>query len=140
MQLNRLFVGATVGMLLVCPLAQAEAPSNKQLAQQAAGRALQGANGPSTLTVSGTTIAGENHWFRINYDAGEAPDISSGRDDHGGQLPDGQYSYEIRSVAPAADAPALGAGNGNQLGRTQKQQPVQGWGSFDVVGGAVVPN
>lgn len=145
MELKRIFVGATVGMVLACPLALADeelsskGKSNKQQAQQAAGGMLQAASDPSTLTVSGTTVSGESRWYRMSYDAGETPDISSGRDDQGGQLPDGQYNYEIRSVAADADADAS-PGNGNQLGRAKRQQPVLGWGRFEVVGGTVVAN
>ena len=130
MKFLRFLAGATAGLLLASPFALAEG-SAKQVAQSKAGKTPATANGPVTLTVSG-----ENGWYRVTYDNGEMP-VPPSLVDLGEVLADGRYTYEYKSAAPAA-APAS---QGNQLGRSKKQQSGQlAWGSFDVVGGALVAN
>ena len=130
MKCVRLIVGASVGLLLASPLALAEG-SVKQVAQSMAGKTPATANGPVVLTVSG-----ENGWYRVTYDNGEIQ-VPPSLFDLGEVVPDGRYTYEYRSAAPAV----VPASRGNQLGRSTAQPPSQlAWGSFEVVDGALVAN
>jgi hypothetical protein len=130
MKFVKFIVGASVGMALASPLALAEG-SAKQVAQSMAGKTPATANGPVVLTVSG-----ENGWYRVTYDNGEMQ-VPPSLFELGEVLPDGQYTYEYRSAAPAVTP----ASRGNQLGRRSEQRSSQlAWGSFEVKGGALVAN
>jgi len=95
---------------------------------------------PATLTVAGNGVN-----VQINFAAGETPWLAP-FDEDGNPFPDGNYKYELRTQ-PSINTAALKEAEEMDDDRTveeisrmeQEQMEVQ-TGSFEVVGGSVVPH
>jgi hypothetical protein len=95
---------------------------------------------PAALTVSG-----EGVYIQRGFNAGETPWIPL-VDDNGTPLPDGSYTYELRSIPyvnQAAVEEAYREGDEKRLAEIrrveQAQVKVQS-GCFEIIGGALVPH
>ena len=86
-----------IGMLFTS-LLSAEVSAPLQLHSDFSNTDLPRTTGPASLTVSG-----DNYWNRRFLETGEYPEISA-LDEEGNVLPDGRYSYELRSIPDTSEA------------------------------------
>jgi hypothetical protein len=105
----------------------------------------------SELTFAATgraatlTVGGEGIYFQIEFAAGETPWLAL-FDEDGNPFPDGNYKYELRTqpfINTAALKQAEEMGDDRkveEISRMEQEQMKVQTGSFEIVGGAIVPH
>jgi hypothetical protein len=105
----------------------------------------------SELTFAATgqaatlTVAGEGVYLQIHFAAGETPWLAL-FDEDGNPFPDGNYKYELRTqpfinTAALKEAEEMGDDRTvEEISRLEQEQMKVQTGSFEIVGGAIVPH
>ena len=91
------------------------------------------------------TVGGEGIYIQIDFAAGETPWLAP-FDEDGNPFPDGNYKYELRTqpfinIAALKEAEEMGDDRTvEEISRMEQEQMKVQTGSFEIVGGAIVPH